>query len=116
MAVSKRSAAASASAEGVSQVRLVSPTPEAFKEAIESIPIDFGCVAPRLTPDGGVVGNVLVTPSSLALLREKSDLVRVEVLRDPSDGTFPAVGKGNRFADPRTLPKGLGVLVHEEPR
>jgi hypothetical protein len=108
--------AVAANPDAVAQVRLVSPTPQAFMQAIKSIPIDFGCAAPRLTPDGGVVGNVLVTPSSLALLREKSDLVRVEVLRDPSEVTFPPVGKGNRFLDPRTLPKGLGVLVHEVPR
>jgi hypothetical protein len=116
MEASQPRSAGSASADAVAQVRLVSPTPQAFMQAIESIPIDFGCVAPRLTPDGGVVGNVLVTPSSLALLREKSELVRVEVVRDPNEVTLPPVGKGNRFADPRTLPKGLGVLVHEQPR
>jgi hypothetical protein len=103
--------------DSVLQVRLIAPSPLAFVSAVDGIPVDFGCAGPRVHPAGEVSANVLIRTSALEQLRERSSLVRIEVLADFSANLAQRrdeVGKGNRFADPRTLPEGLGVLIREE--
>jgi hypothetical protein len=104
-------------ADSLKEVHLVAPSREAFEQAVDSLPIDFGCVGPRLRPGGEVTANVLIRTSVLQQLRERSSLVRVEALGDFSanlKARRAEVGKGNRFADPHKLPEGLGVLVPRE--
>jgi len=111
------SAPASAVDDPFMQVRLVAASREAFAHAVDSVPIDFGCAGPRVHPGGEVTASVLVRTSALEQLRERSSLVRVEVLGDFSANLAARraeVGKGNRFADRHTLPDGLGVLVPED--
>lgn len=114
-----RTAASAADEDPYMQVRLVASSRAAFLEAVDSVPIDYGCAGPRVHPGGEVTASVLVRASALASLRERSNLVRVEVLGDFSANLVARraeVGKGNRFADPRVLPQGLGVLVPERRR
>lgn len=102
----------------VLQVRLVAPSPQAFVTAVDGIAIDFGCAGPRVhSPGGEVTANVQITAAGLEALRERSGLVRAEVLGDLSESLARRrgeVGTGNRFADPSVLPRGLGSLIRED--
>ena len=114
----RRSAPPAQSDDPVLQVRLVAPSPQAFVTAVDGVPVDFGCAGPRVhSPGGEVTANVQITASALQSLRERSSLVRADVLGDLSESLAQRreqVGTGNRFADPGVLPQGLGSLIREE--
>jgi hypothetical protein len=96
------------------QVRLVARSRAAFIQAVDSVEIDFGCAGPRVHPGGEVTASVLVRSAAIDQLRQRSELIRVEVVGDFSANQAREVGTGNRFANPGTLPEGLGVLLHKD--
>lgn len=97
----------------VVQVRLVGANVEEFKKFVETTPLNFACAGPRVNAEGIVTAHVLMKRSVAAQV-PKTGAVKAEITADFSArkaGQEAEIGKGNRFADPRVLPTGRGVLL-----
>ncbi|WP_228938483.1 hypothetical protein [Paraburkholderia saeva] len=114
-AARKTGVKAKAPDDPVVQVRLIGTDVAAFKQFIETTPLNFACAGPRVNAEGIATAHVLMK-RSVADEAAKRGIVKVEITAEFSAnraGQAAQIGKGNRFADPNVLPTGRGVLLRK---
>lgn len=92
-------------------VRLVTQDVEALKHFLATNPVE---VVRVLLPDAGYPAwaTVLTRESVAASARRMAEFEVVVLARPPTtDRETPQVGQGNRFSDPKILPRGRGRIV-----
>ena len=92
-------------------VRLVTQDVAALKHFLKTNPVE---VVRVLLPDDGYPAwaAILTSESVAARARSAAEMEVVVLARPPkTDREIPKVGKGNRFADPKVLPRGRGKIV-----
>jgi hypothetical protein len=91
--------------------RVTYPNPRAFREAVRKLRIEVVRILAFEKPEGAVTALVLMRKSSLTLAAQDPS-VKVTIVAEPpaNPADVPQVGTGNRFANPRVLPEGQGIL------
>jgi len=91
--------------------RVTYPNPRAFREAVRKLRIEVVRILTFEKPEGTVTALVLMRRSSLTLAAQDPS-VKVTIVAEPptNPADVPQVGEGNRFANPRALPQGQGIL------
>ena len=98
--------------EHVLRVALRARSVKELMDAVRRQRVDFNCGGAVAEPDGRFVLDVYVPVSRLEELKAQG--LDVEVIADATvlgRERMREVGKGNRFADRKRVPRGLGVKV-----
>jgi len=88
------------------------PNPAAFREAARSKRIEVVRVTAFEKPNGSVTVLALMRKSLFELTLQDPE-ARIQLVNAPptDSAQVPKVGDGNRFANPRVLPQGEGVII-----
>jgi len=91
--------------------RVTFPNQRAFRDAVKKFRLEVVRILAFEKPDGPVTALVLMRTTALTFVKQ-DPLARVEIVAEPptDPADVPRVGKGNRFADPHSLPEGQGIL------
>ena len=94
----------------IQRLRLRAATPDALREFLRTHDVDTGCGGMKRHDDGTVSIEILVSDDTRAVL--SSERWRVEAVDNATQTGFQRqqeVGRGDRFADARSLPQGVGI-------
>ena len=91
--------------------RLTLPDRGAFRTTVRRLKVEVVRVLAFDRPTGPVTALVLIRRSAFNALKQDPS-ARIELVAEPPNSLIdtPAVGKGNRFANPHALPQGQGIL------
>ena len=98
--------------EHLIQVRLLARSAGTLMEIVRRLRVDFNCGGPVPTTDGRFALHVYVPASRLDTL--KLEGIDAEVVGDATaegQARMREVAAGNRFADRKHVPRGLGTKI-----
>lgn len=97
-------------------VQMTARDPTTFRRVVREYKLELVRVLDFEKPDGRVTALLLVHKSVLPRIahdpRLRTEQVNAAI---PGGEDRPVVGEGNRYADPKVLPRGQGVLVRPSP-
>ncbi|MCK7624283.1 hypothetical protein MUU72_14430 [Streptomyces sp. RS10V-4] len=102
--------------ENILHVRVTAEDAETLRTLLREQPMDVGG-RPRPAPGPGNAMTVEAFVPRGRAERLVRDGVSVDVLRDATvtgQARQAEVGRGNRFADPRHMPRGMGELIKND--
>ena len=97
-------------ANSLFRIVITTSAPEEMRELLRRHTLDLNCGGPVRKPDGTISVEAFVTQQELDSLG--SGPWKLEVLENASDVGAKRqleVGRGNRFAGVRAVPRGLGI-------